>query len=436
MNMLNTNSIQNNEIIQYCLYARKSTEDDERQAMSIDSQIKEMTEMAQKEGLFIKELRRESHSAKMSGQRPEFNRLINNIRDGVFTGILTWAPDRLSRNAGDLGMLVDLMDEKKIIHIKTFTQAFSNSPSDKFLLMILCSQAKLENDQKGINVKRGIRAKCEMGWRPGIAPLGYMNRAFGGTKDVIIDLERAEIIKGAFYKAAAGMSGRKLKRWMDDSGFTTRSGKKVTLSSVFLILKNPFYYGSFEYPVGSGSWYKGGHDAIISKETFDKVQTRLIVPKKAKWGSKKFLFKGIFKCATCGTNIVAEDRWRKRKWDQPRYHVYYHCTRQKMYDCPEPYLTEEKLIKQILRYLNFMYIAHPQIFPLEKIQKSMDNYKQTRDEILWSNEVNPANKPLHFMDYANFIFKNGNDREKVELSMILNRQLYLHNEIVTSSPIF
>src|SRR6266567_1455786 len=99
--------------VEYCLYARKSSEDDERQAMSIDSQLKEMTDLAMKEGLFIKEVRQESHSAKMSGQRPVFAQIIQDIRDGLITGILTWAPDRLSRNAGDLGMLVDLMDQGK-----------------------------------------------------------------------------------------------------------------------------------------------------------------------------------------------------------------------------------------------------------------------------------------------------------------------------------
>ncbi|MBM3283719.1 hypothetical protein FJY90_05765 [Candidatus Gottesmanbacteria bacterium] len=74
------------------------------------------------------------------------------------------------------------LGQKKLMQIKTYSQTFSDNPNEKFLLMILCSQAKLENDQKGINVKRGIRAKCEMGWRPGIAPLGYMNRAFGGKR--------------------------------------------------------------------------------------------------------------------------------------------------------------------------------------------------------------------------------------------------------------
>ena len=71
--------------------------------MSIDSQIKEMGDLAKKENMIIKEVRQESHSAKESGQRPVFVQLLYDIRNGVFSGILTWAPDRLSRNAGDLG---------------------------------------------------------------------------------------------------------------------------------------------------------------------------------------------------------------------------------------------------------------------------------------------------------------------------------------------
>ena len=113
--------------------------------MSIDSQIKEMRDLAVRDGVTVLDIRQESHSAKLSGQRPEFMRVIQDIRDGVFNAILTWAPDRLSRNAGDLGLLVDLMDQGKLVQIKTPTQMFTNNPNEKFLLMILGSQAKLEN---------------------------------------------------------------------------------------------------------------------------------------------------------------------------------------------------------------------------------------------------------------------------------------------------
>jgi hypothetical protein len=103
--------------VEYCLYARKSSEDDERQALSIDSQIKEMAIQAEAQGLKVTEIRKESHSAKFSGQRPVFEQTIEDIRKGLFTGILSWAPDRLSRNAGDLGSVVDLMDQGKLLVI-------------------------------------------------------------------------------------------------------------------------------------------------------------------------------------------------------------------------------------------------------------------------------------------------------------------------------
>jgi len=77
--------------------------------------------------------------------------------------------------------LVDLMDQNYLVEIRTYNQIFTNSPNDKFLLMILGSQAKLENDNKVINVKRGLKAKCEMGFRPCAPPLGYVNE-IGGKK--------------------------------------------------------------------------------------------------------------------------------------------------------------------------------------------------------------------------------------------------------------
>ena len=116
--------------VTYCLYARKSTESEERQILSIDSQIKEMLQLADREGLEVVTMKRESHSAKETGQRPIFNEIIEELNAGKFNGILTWAPDRISRNAGDLGKIVDLMDAGKLHEIRTFGQRFSNSPSE------------------------------------------------------------------------------------------------------------------------------------------------------------------------------------------------------------------------------------------------------------------------------------------------------------------
>lgn len=299
--------------LKYCLYARKSTESDERQAMSIGSQIKEMEALANREGLFIADRKQESFSAKRSGSRPVFNEMLKGIRNGEFDAILTWAPDRLARNAGDLGSLVDLMDINKLQLIRTFGQSFSNTPNEKFLLMILGSQAKLENDNRSVNVKRGIRAKCEMGWRPCMPPLGYFTRGANGSgKDVIIDEKRSPYIREMFEMAADGRSGRYIRQWLIDNGVKTRTGRTIPLSMVYRMLKNTFYYGMFEYPSNSGNWYMGKHEPILNKELFDRVQEQLVVSQKSKWGAKEFPYKHFLRCYSCGSSIVGEEKIKVR----------------------------------------------------------------------------------------------------------------------------
>lgn len=94
-------------VLKFCLYARKSSEAEEKQALSIESQVKEMLAIATKNGIQVEQVYRESHSAKDCGTRPVFNELLSDIRIGKYNAILVWHPDRLSRNAGDLGALVD-----------------------------------------------------------------------------------------------------------------------------------------------------------------------------------------------------------------------------------------------------------------------------------------------------------------------------------------
>lgn len=399
------------EHLRYCLYARKSSESDERQSMSINSQLKEMEELAKRESLNIVEVKEESFSAKQSGGRTVFNELLLDLSEGKFNAVLTWAPDRLSRNAGDLGSLVDLMDQNKLQHIRTFSQQFTNNPNEKFLLMILCSQAKLENDNRGINVKRGIRAKCEMGWRPGVAPLGYMNRAFGGIKDVISDPDRAPIITEMFEKAAQGFSGRKLKEWLDGVGFTNRSGRKVTISQVFLILNNPFYYGEFEYPVGSGKTYKGSHPAIIDKGLFNQIQQSRSLPNKAAWGSKKFAFKGIFKCAGCGAEITAEEKFKPLKDGGFNRHVYYHCTRQVNYDCRERFINEKDLINKIISYIK----EHSkEIEVTGELERLASRHVEVVERSLISRGLD-IGKIDSLAEYSEFILREGTYKEQGHL---------------------
>jgi hypothetical protein len=308
------------------------------------------------------------------------------------------------------------MDQGKLSQIKTFSQSFSNNPNEKFLLMILCSQAKLENDNRGINVKRGIRAKCEMGWRPGPPPIGYFNRSFAGVKDIVVDPDRKEKVIEMFHRVAKnGDSGRKIKHWFDRIGFTTRAGKPISLSTLYMMLTNPFYYGRFEYPTKSGIWYQGKHQPLITKELFDKVQYQLITCPKSKWGAKVITFKGLFKCGKCKENMVGEDRMRKVKVGPARQHIYYHCAR-KMGVCDQPYISEEILISEIVKYIDFMETNHPESlrFPSEVVS-NIENFKKTREEILYHQNINPKTVPLDLKEYAKYTLRYGQIQEKRDL---------------------
>jgi len=417
--------------VKYCLYARKSTESDEKQTLSIDSQIKEMLRLAERESLEIIDVRRESHSAKDSGERPVFNEIIADIRRGRFNGILTWAPDRLSRNAGDLGALVDLMDQKILLEIKTFSQRFTNNPNEKFLLMILGSQAKLENDNKSLNVKRGLRMRCEMGLWPTTAPTGYLNEKRTDRKGyVLVDPERAPAIKKMFEKVAyEKWSGRKLYHWLRfDLNFRTKSNHHLSLSNVYLILQNSFYCGIFEYPRGSNNWYTGKHEPIITKELFEKAQEQLKRDQIHRGESKEFAFTKLITCGLCGSGITADEKFKKLANDTVARYIYYGCTRSKDLNCKGGYIREEELINQFSQLLD--KISLDELGMREKIEKEIERYQKFQAEVLRKKGKIEKPKEVDIRNYAKYILKAGSIVEKRELLTCFKSKLLLKNKVV------
>jgi len=415
----------------YCLYARKSTESEEQQVLSIDSQINEMVKIAERDGLEVVEIRKESHSAKAVGQREVFNTILADIRSGKFNGILTWAPDRLSRNAGDLGNLVDLMDQKLLIEIRTFSQKFTNSPSEKFMLMILCSTAKLENDNKSENVKRGLRMRCEQGLRPSMAPTGYLNeKRTDKPCEVIVDPQRAPVIKQMFEKVGNEQwSGRKLYAWLrHEMKFKTTTGKFLSLGNIYMLLKKTFYYGVFEYPVGSGNWYTGQHTPIITKELYDRVQEQLVRSEINK-DNKEFAFTRLISCAVCGSGVTACEKYKNQQNGNVHRYVYYRCTRSKNPDCKEGYIKEEEIIEQIVKILDTLDIS--ELGVRHKFKDEITRYNKFRRIALGkSKEKNPEPEEFDVKAYAVYLLTEGSINEKRDLLANLKSRLTLKNKVL------
>ncbi len=420
--------------MKYCIYSRKSQESEEAQILSIDSQIKEMLVIAEKENLEVVEIKKESHSAKEAGQRPVFNEIVEEIKIGKFNAILTWAPDRISRNAGDLGRIVDLMDSGNLLEIKTYGQKFSNNPNEKFLLMILGSQAKLENDNKMINIKRGLRARCEMGLWPCTAPTGYLN---SNNKDkscqVEIDPRRAHIVKKMFEKIAyENYSGRRLHAWLkDDMKFKTRNGKVFSVSNIYITLRNTFYYGTFEYPKGGGQWYTGKHTPIITKELFDTVQEKMISYSTSKTENKEFAFTKLMTCTLCGSGITADEKFKKQKNGNIHRYVYYGCCRFKDKNCKSGYMREEDLIEQLAGFMDTIDLDEISI--KEKIKYEIERNRKFQLGLLGIKEKTVKVADIDIRNYAKYILRDGTMTEKRELLTCLRSKVTMAEKRVSTT---
>ena len=399
-------------------------EAEDQQALSIESQIKEMTALAQKENLIIAEIKREAHSSKEVGQRAIFNQMMAEIREKKYNGILTWAPDRLSRNAGDLGSVVDLMDQGLLTEIRTYGQKFTNSPNEKFLLMILGSQAKLENDNKSVNVKRGLKMWCEMGWRPSTPPTGYLSEHRTDKKcQIRLDPKRAPIIKQIFEKVGnENWSGRKTFKWLNEIGFKTKTDKKLTIGNVYILLRNTFYYGEFEYPVGSGNWYQGKHDPIITKELFDKVQINISEHFIPKTESKEFAFTKLIKCGYCGSGITADEKFKKLKNGGANRHVYYHCCKSRNIECKNPPINEPNLIEELVNLID--KISLDELGIKERISQEINRFNKFRIGVL-GHKKEARNTEIDIRNYAKYLLREGSIYEKRELLSLLKSKLIL-----------
>lgn len=418
--------------VKYCLYARKSTESEERQVLSIDSQIKEMLQLAERDGLEIVAMKRESHSAKETGQRPVFNEIIEELRSGKYNGILTWAPDRISRNAGDLGRVVDLMDAGALQEIRTFSQSFRNNPNEKFLLTILGGQAKLENDNRGINVRRGLRTRVEMGLWPTTPPTGYRVQNDTLKKcQVVIDPERGHVIRQAFEKMAyERWSGRKIYHWLRfDLNFTTVGKKHISLGNLYRILQNHFYYGPFEYPRGSGNWYQGKHEPIITKELFDKTQEQL-KRDNIQRGSHEFAFTKLMVCGLCGSGISAEEKYKQLKDGTTAKYIYYGCGRSKDRHCKNSYLREEQLVEQLLELLDRIDLNKLGI--QQKFEDELKRFNKFQRGVLGITNKSTAHSDIDLKTYAKYTLKEGTNEERRELMGTFKTRLKITNGIVLS----
>ncbi len=204
----------------YFIYARKSTDVEDKQVLSIEAQITELRKYAKDNQLTIADTIIEKKSAKVPG-RPKFGSMLGRIEAGEASGIVAWHPDRLARNSVDGGQIVYLLDQTRLMSLKFPTFWFENTSQGKFMLSIAFGQSKYYIDNLAENTKRGLRQKIRRGEFPGLAPIGYINDV--RVHIIVVDKRRAPLVRQVFELYERGD-----KRLVDIADFLASKGIKTS----------------------------------------------------------------------------------------------------------------------------------------------------------------------------------------------------------------
>ena len=321
----------------YFLYARKSTDVEDKQVLSIEGQLVELRALAKQENLGIVAEFVEKRTAKMPG-RPIFNEMLSRIQQGEAQGIICWKLDRLARNPVDGGQISWLLQQGTIKHIQTHDR--SHLSNDNVLMMsVEFGMANQFIRDLSANTKRGLHYKAKCGIFPSTAPMGYQNDV--RAKTIVIDRKKYKAIKAAFEIYALGNSRLEdISRYLFENGVKSFYGNPIHKDQTKFILTNPFYYGHFRY---GGEIYEGKHTPLIDKQLFDKVQEVLVRrghPQAPERQQKAFC--GLLRCGECGCMITAEIQ---------KGHTYYRCTKKSAARCSQPYIREETLAADLSEIL-------------------------------------------------------------------------------------
>lgn len=377
--------------LKYVLYARKSTDDPQRQLRTIEDQIDECKLFAKRLPVPLKivAIIEERKSAKIPGKRPEFNKILKAIHDKKYDAILAWNPDRLARNMKEGGELIDMVDNGIIKDLKFVTHHFTSDANGKMLLGMAFVLSKQYSDKLSQDVTRGVRRGLSEGKSSGTPKHGYIRDEAGFYRP---DGNNYNLICEAWEMRKEGKTLVAIADYMNSKGYARvykenaiKAGSKVLMSDKILsdrIFPDPFYYGLLIQkgkPVDLREIAGYNFEPATDEPTYNYVQS--LSGKRSVVERKRVVFKplvGMVMCAYCQRTMIPQTPTSGRKSEKIKI-LSYRCDTSY---CPR----KDKVLKlsQSVRanvIFNFMYDM------LKDFTVTREDYDQLSKRLVSANQV-------------------------------------------------
>jgi len=305
-------------------YCRVST-DSEEQELSLETQrnhyesyIKSNNEW-EYAGVYYDE----GISGTKTAKREGLKKLMEDCEKGLIDLVLTKSISRFSRNTTDCLELVRKLLKYDVYIIFEKEDIHTGSMESELMLAVLASMAESESRSISENEKWGVKKRFQNGtYVISYPPYGYANV----DGEMVIVPEQAEIVKEMFDDCLAGLSTKSIAVKLNQKDIPSRKGGKWTAGTVNGMLSNEKYTGdalfqktftdeNFKRKRNYGEreryYCQNHHEAIISHETFEKVQSIMKqrglekgnCSKDTSKYQKRYAMSGKIKCGECGRSF-------------------------------------------------------------------------------------------------------------------------------------
>lgn len=375
------------------IYIRVSTDEQATEGYSIASQKQRLEAFCLSQDWKIYDYYIDDGFSGKDLQRPAVTRLINDAKKKQFDVVLIYRLDRLSRRALDLLHLVEDVFEPNGIALKSATEPFDTSTiAGRMMLTMLVAFAQFERESIAERVKINMLHKAKQGeWCGGnTSPFGYRNV----DKQLVIDEKEAAIVRKIFELREQGHGYSSISIYLNERGMYTRRGRPWSKNTIFQVLTNPIYAGymvwnrterrgtrTIRRPREEWILVEGNHEAIISRETWQRVQELQKIralPSKNRNPNRQYPLSGLIYCGQCGSKYRG---WYKKAKKPGREVTYYACTNRCLgYGrCSGPMIQTWQLEEIVLHYLEQIEVSESEL--KEAIREELSRSQERKTEL-------------------------------------------------------